>query len=175
MAVQDKGLDFAKALAGRVLSSEDAALRQSTLVAISRAEDPAIATWFLRDFQDPRLRAFERSQTFPGFLGSAATRDQAAESLLADFDKFSSGTGGIFASRSAGAFDVLCTAAQADTVDARLRPQFTGGSTLNLDRAVRDDPQLRALPRSQGGGSERGGDGGVVSRLSESAHIGRRP
>lgn len=136
VAVQEKGLPFAKTLADRALSSEDAGLRQSAMTAISRAEDVEIAMWFLRDFNDSRLRGMEKLGGMAGLLGSPVTRDAATDYLLTNFDSFSRGGGGIFAARSAGAFDSLCTIAQADAVEAKLRPQLVDRSTLSLDRAL---------------------------------------
>ena len=66
------------------------------------------------------------------------TRDIASDFMLTNFETFSkaSGGGGIFSAQSAKMFDVLCSNAHSDAVDAKLRPQLAGGSTLGLDRAV---------------------------------------
>lgn len=139
IAVEERGLPFAKTLAEKGLSSNNAGKRQTAFRAISGSGNAEVARWFFNDFKDPRLVPFERMMSATSFLDDAATQDAAFDYLTANFDTFASGrfAGGIFASRAPEMFKDLCEVPQADRVDAKLRPVLVKyGSTLALDRAL---------------------------------------
>jgi hypothetical protein len=138
VAVQERGLPFAKAQFDRALAGNDRALRGAVFEAISNANSPEVGTWFLASLQDPRITPGQRIPVLIDLLRNSATSDAAASYLLDNFGVFSRGGGGIFAARAATSFSTLCTARQADAVDAKLRPSLTAAhtSTLSLDRAV---------------------------------------
>lgn len=136
--IEDKGVPLAKTVADKSLAGQDPMLRQIAFQAIGSSGNAEVARWFLNDFKDPRLPQMGRLYATASFLGSSRTRDIASDFMLSNFDSFSkaSGGGGIFSSRAAQMFNVLCTNAGADAVDAKLRPQLANDSTLGLDRAV---------------------------------------
>ncbi|MDV3456277.1 M1 family aminopeptidase [Sphingomonas sp. HF-S4] len=138
LAIDDKGVALAKAVAEKSMSGQDPLLHQAGFAAIGGSGNPEVARWFLNEFTDSRLPPIGRMNTVLGFLSSPRTRDIASDYVLANFDRFSkaSGGGGIFSARAAQRFNTLCTNAAADTVDAKLRPQLVNDSTLSLDRAV---------------------------------------
>jgi aminopeptidase N len=145
IAINERGVPFAKTLADKALGGSDPLLRQIAAQGIGSSANADVARWFLNDFQDPRVSTRQRIFTVSGLLQSAYTRDVALDFMLAHFDEFvkAGGGGGIFSGRAAQMFGVLCSNAQADAVDAKLRPT-TRGSTLNLDRAVE---QIRTCAR----------------------------
>lgn len=145
IALNERGASFAKTLAEKTLSGKDAMLHQAVGQGIGASANPDVARWFLNDFKDPRLDFRQRLFTVSALLASPYTRDIATDFMLTHFDAFvqSGGGGGIFSGRAAQMFGVLCSNAQADAVDAKLRPT-TKGSTLNLDRAVE---QIRTCAR----------------------------
>jgi aminopeptidase N len=135
--IEEKGLPLAKALADKGLGGADPMLLESAFHAIGKAGNPEVARWFLTEFKDPRLPRAVRQYTTMDLLGSPGTRDMATDYMLANFDIFSKGGGGgIFSSRAGQKFNVLCTKAAADTVNAKLRPQLANESTLGLDRTL---------------------------------------
>lgn len=137
VAINERGAPFAQQLADKALASGNPVMMMATAQGISGSNNPDVAKWFLNDFKDPRLNFRQRLFTVAGFLRSPYTRDVASDFMLTHFDEFvaNGGGGGIFSGRAAQMFGVLCSNAQADAVDAKLRPQ-TKGSTLTLDRAV---------------------------------------
>ncbi|AQR73266.1 M1 family metallopeptidase [Sphingomonas sp. LM7] len=138
LAIEDKGVPMAKAVAEKGLGGHDGALGQVAFPAIGGSGNAEVARWFFNDLKDPRLPQARRLYTAASFLGSPRTRDIASDYMLRNFDTFSqaSGGGGIFSVRASQMFNVLCSNEQADAVDAKLRPQLVNGSTLGLDRAV---------------------------------------
>jgi hypothetical protein len=135
--VEDKGLPLAKTLADRGLGGADPLLLESAFHAIGKAGNPEVARWFLTEFTDPRLPRAVRLYATQDMLGSPGTREIATDYMLANLDIFSKGGGGgIFSSRAGQKFNVLCTNAAADTVNAKLRPQLANDSTLGLDRML---------------------------------------
>jgi hypothetical protein len=136
--IEEKGVPLAKTVAERALADEDPMLHEIAFQAIGASANAEVARWFLNDFKDPRLPRTKRLFTAAAFLGTPTTRDIASDYMLSNFDTFSkaSGGGGIFSSRTAQMFNVLCTEAAADAVNAKLRPQLANDSTLGLDRAV---------------------------------------
>lgn len=136
--VQERGVPFVKAQVEKALAGGDDAQRGALFEAISAAGKPEVASWFLNDLKDPKVTPGQRIPVVLGLLRNGSTNDLAADYLLANFGTFARGGGGIFAARSAGSFNTLCTARQADAVDAKLRPSLVSAhtSTLALDRAV---------------------------------------
>ncbi len=145
IALNERGVPFAKTLADKALSGKDPVLRQAVGQGIGNSANADVARWFLSDFKDPRVSFRQRLFTVAALLGSPYTRDIATDFMLTHFDEFvqNGGGGGIFSGRAAQMFGKLCSNAQADAVDAKLRPT-TKGSTLNLDRAVE---QIRTCAR----------------------------
>jgi hypothetical protein len=138
VAVQERGVPFAKAQIERALSGGDNGLRAALFEAISYAGSAEVASWFLNDLKDPRITPGQRIPVVLGLLSNGATNDMATTYLLDNFGLFGRGGGGIFAARAAGSFSTLCTVAQADAVNAKLRPSLEAAhtSTLALDRAL---------------------------------------
>ncbi|MES2443512.1 MAG: M1 family metallopeptidase [Pseudomonadota bacterium] len=137
-AVQERGIPFAKAQVERALANGNDTLRGAVFEAIANAGSPEIGSWFLNDLKDERITPGQRVPVVFALLRDGSTNAMAADYLLANFGSFARGGGGIFAARSAGAFNTLCTVAQADSVDAKLRPALVSAatSTLALDRAL---------------------------------------
>ncbi|MHA6721245.1 M1 family metallopeptidase [Sphingomonas sp. RS6] len=137
VAINERGVEFAKLLTEKALAGDDPMLRAATGPGIAASGNADVARWFLNDFKDPRLGFRQRLFTVAGFMRSPYTRDVASDFMLTHFEEFvkNGGGGGIFSGRAAQMFGVLCSNAQADAVDAKLRPTIQG-STLNLDRAL---------------------------------------
>jgi len=133
-----KGLDFTKELFGKALGGSDEALADSMYGAIGVVGDPAITTWFIKEFKHPKLNYGRRIGTMVSLLGDPTVSDVVVPEVLSAFEMLSRSRGGIFAARAAGAFGELCVASQADTIEAKLRPALIAGqtSTLSLDRAM---------------------------------------
>jgi hypothetical protein len=138
VAVQERGLPFAKTLVEKALSSEDPGFRRAALGAISGAGDRAIAEWLLRDFTDKRLRSIERLNTTTALIGDPETRDFAVDHLISHYDEYVSGNGIFQASRIPGAVAGLCSLEHADVVEKKLGPAVAkaGVGQLALDRAI---------------------------------------
>lgn len=136
IAVQDRGLPFAKMLAIKALGAPGP-IRQLALRAIAASDSPEVARWFLQEFNDPKIEGKERLKLAGVFLHAPRTRDLAFTYMIAHFGDYSKpGSGGIFSGSTAKTFESLCSAAQADQVDAKLRPLLAQDSTLGLDRTL---------------------------------------
>lgn len=135
IAINERGVPFAQALLEK--SQGKPALFQALGQGITASGNADVARWFLNDFKDARVNERQRLFTVAGFLRSPYTRDIASDFMITHFDEFvqNGGGGGVFSGRAAQMFGALCSNAQADAVDAKLRPS-TKGSTLNLDRAI---------------------------------------
>ena len=133
--VEEKGVPLAKAIAEKGLAGQDPMLHEIGFEAIGASANPEVTRWYLSEFKDPRLSQGARLRVATSLLGSPRTRDIASDYVLASFDTKASG-GGIFASRTSRVFNVLCTNAAADAVNAKLRPQMANDSTLGLDRTL---------------------------------------
>jgi hypothetical protein len=134
VAVHARGVPLAKTLAAK--AKTDSALEQPIGEGLTSAGNPEVAHWLLYEYRVGDMPPLQRSAMAAGFLKSPATRDMASAFVLDNFDALAkaSGGGGIFSARAADMFDGLCSNAQADRVEAKLRP--TLASTLNLDRVV---------------------------------------
>ncbi|PVX31211.1 M1 family metallopeptidase [Sphingomonas pokkalii] len=137
VAINERGLDFAKGLMERALAGNGPVHRNVVAQGIGQAGRADVARWFLNEFKDGRLSGQARAGVVAGFFQSPYTRDIASDAMLAHFDAMmkESGSAGIFANRAVAMFGGLCSDAQADKVDAKLRPTIQG-STLALDRAL---------------------------------------
>lgn len=135
VAVNERGVPFAKTLAEAGLGGKQRGLRQAAGQAIGGSGNPEVARWFLNDFKDPRLPLPQRVFTVAALMNSPYTRDIASDFVLTNFDEFvkNGGGGGIFSGRAAQMFGVLCSMDQADAVARKLGGQ---GSSLNVDRSV---------------------------------------
>lgn len=135
IAINERGVPFVQQLVEK--SKDRPQLFQALGQGVTGSGNADVARWFLNDFKDPRINARQRLFTVAGFLRSPYTRDIASDFMIAHFDEFvkNGGGGGVFSGRAAQMFGALCSNAQADAVDAKLRPTTTG-STLNLDRAI---------------------------------------
>ncbi|WP_294329931.1 M1 family metallopeptidase [uncultured Sphingomonas sp.] len=135
VAINERGVPFVEQLIAK--AKDRPQLFQALGQGVTTSANPDVARWFLNDFKDPRISARQRLFTVAGFLRSPYTRDLASDFMIAHFDEFvqNGGGGGVFSGRAAQMFGALCSNAQADAVDAKLRPT-SKGSTLNLDRAV---------------------------------------
>jgi len=136
LAIERDGVALAKRVAEKGLGGADPILHEAALPAIGDSGNAAVAHWFVDDFRDPRLSQGQRRATLTRFLASPRTRDVASASLLGGSEGGAKASGGIFASQSARKFNVLCTNAAADAVDAKLRPQLGNASSLGLDRTL---------------------------------------
>lgn len=137
VAINERGLDYAKALLEQSLAGTSTVDRSIVGEGIARSGRADIARWFLNEFNDPRFSPQMRASVVAGFFQSPYTRDLASDAMLANFDTMikESGSAGIFAARAVAMFGRLCSNAQADKVDAKLRPTLQG-STLALDRTL---------------------------------------
>jgi len=140
VVVQERGVPFVSDQIAKAYATGDEGRRATMFEAISGAGSAEVASWFLNDLKDPRVTAGQRIPVVVELLGNGATNDMAATYLLANYDSLAKSGGGIFASRSGRAFHTLCTASQADAVEAKLRPALIAAqtSTLALDRGVED-------------------------------------
>ncbi len=137
VAMNERGVAFAKTLAAKALDGSDPLLRQIASYGVGHSGNAEVARWFLNDFQDPRVTLKQRIFTVSAMLDSPYTRDIAADFTLSHFDTFvqAGGGGGIFSGRAAQMFGKLCSLPQADAVAAKLRDPAKG-STLNVDRSI---------------------------------------
>ncbi|WP_333571856.1 M1 family metallopeptidase [Sphingomonas sp.] len=135
IAINERGVPLVEQLAAK--AKDRPALFQALGQGVTGSGNAEVARWFLNDFKDPRINARQRLFTVAGFLKSPYTRDLASDFMITHFDEFvqNGGGGGVFSGRAAQMFGALCSNAQADAVDAKLRPT-TRGSTLSLDRAI---------------------------------------
>ncbi|MEZ0243674.1 MAG: M1 family metallopeptidase [Sphingomonas sp.] len=133
-----KGLDFTKAMVAKAIDGDDEALADAMYDAVAEVGDPAIATWFLKDYKNPRINFGQRIGLMINLLSDPAMSNIVMPDVLGAFEGLSRSRGGIFAARAAGAFGVLCTASQADTIEARLKPALIASQTssLSMDRAM---------------------------------------
>ncbi|MBO9712109.1 M1 family metallopeptidase [Sphingomonas sp.] len=136
VSIEERGLPYAQQLLARALDDSSGELRSATLGAIGDAGNVDVAGWFLKDFDDARLRLADKASAARALMGVPATRDVAANFMLDRFDALAGSNGGIFAARSATYFSKLCTPAYADRIDAMLRPRLASITTLSLDRAL---------------------------------------
>ena len=136
--LDEGGLESAKALAEKALASQDPRFRPAALGAIGRSDNAAIGTWVLNDFTDARLRKSERFGVLRTVIGSRGTRELGFAWLKENFDKLTSGNGGIFSTaRLPGVVGGFCSAERADEIAALLRPKLSGKTgALEVERVV---------------------------------------
>lgn len=136
--VSEGGLDQAKALAERALTSQDPLFRPSALQAIGASGNPDVARWVLNDFNDPRLRRSEHMMVIGGVLGTRETREMGFDWFKANKDTLLGGNNGIFAaSRVAGMVGGFCSVDRSAEIAAMLRPLLAGKTgALSLERTV---------------------------------------
>nr|WP_184003290.1 M1 family metallopeptidase [Stakelama sediminis] len=136
--IEQKGLDFAKSLADRALSSDDSEFRSTALAAIGNSGNPEIAKWLINDFSDPRLRKTEMLDLIGGIARSSQTRQLALDYLSTNFDTIARNAGIFAAIRIPSLFAGACSMQQADTLDEKLRPKVQAANVgmLGFDRTV---------------------------------------
>ena len=132
VAVEDKGLGFAKGLTDKALASEDPTFRRAALGAVIGGANHEIANWFLNDLKDERLRGVERIFLVAGLMKNPETRDLAATYLLANYDALSASNGIFVTSRIPQFFGGACSLDQASALEAKLGPKIAASGTGEL-------------------------------------------
>ena len=132
------GIEGAKKLLDRALTTEDPALRPILLGVIAGSGKPEIGKWVLDDLKDPRLRTSERLNLIRGVIATAGTRDTGYDWMKANLDQLLGGAGGIFlAARLPATLNGFCSAERADEFAKDLRPRFAGKTAeLELERTI---------------------------------------
>ena len=135
--LKPRGLEGAKVLMEKALSSEDPVLRPALLRAVGRSNDPATAKWLIEDFSDKRLRLSERLMGISLAIASPKTSEQAFAWANAHLDSLLKSGGGIFLARSLPQVaSTFCSVDKAQAITA-WRPHFANNSgALELDRAI---------------------------------------
>jgi len=135
--LKPRGLEGAKVLMEKALSSEDPLLRPAALRAVGRSNDPAVAKWLIEEFSDKRLRLSEKLTGISLAIATPKTAEYAFAWANAHVDTLLSSGGGIFLARSLPqAVSGFCSVDKAKTI-AAWRPHFANNSgALELDRAI---------------------------------------
>ena len=136
--VDEGGLDAAKQLAERALSSQDPLLRPSALDAVASSGNVEIGRWVLDSFTDARLRRSERLGLIRTVVSDTGTRELGFAWLKVHFDELAGGGGGIFFTaglpRTVAGF---CSGQRADEIAALLGSKLAGKTgALELARTI---------------------------------------
>ena len=155
-AARTGGPEVFDALLGELARSQDAQLRQRTLVALASTRDPVLVGRALDLALDPALRQNERLVTMKPLLGALATRDAAWAWLKAHFDALMPLLPDRYGGRIPSTF-ALCD--PQPTADLRAfftsrAGQLTGGPR-NLAQALESAQQCVALVEAQRDGVQR--------------------
>ncbi|MEY2944203.1 MAG: hypothetical protein RLY97_2217 [Pseudomonadota bacterium] len=136
--LETTGIDGAKSLLDRALSSQDPLFRPAALRAIAASGKANIATWVLDGITDKRLRISEKLQMVAVVIGSPATRDMGYDWMHAHLDQLLSGGAGIFfASKAPQVLSGFCSVERADQIDKDFGAKFVGKTgQLELERSV---------------------------------------
>lgn len=149
----DQGdLAFARQLAEKALSSEDAGFRSAALGAIAGSGKADVANWLLNDFQDKRLRRNEQFGFLYGLAANSDTRQLAYDYVFANFDKIAGSAGIFLGSRLPALFNRSCSAAEADRLDKVMRPKIAEAEVgmLGFDRTVEEIRTCANLKAARG-------------------------
>jgi len=136
--VEERGLAAAKAVYAKAVASQDAMFRAAALGAVAGSGDMPTAQWVLGRIDDPALRATEKVAIVAGLARPAETQTLAIDWLKANMDRLMKGTNLSSVSQLFAIPGNLCSVADADSVEALLRPKVTamGRGQLSLDRIV---------------------------------------
>jgi len=124
VVAEEGGLDAAKMLVEKALSSEDPDIRSAELGAAASSGSTEVAKYLL-DLNDKRLRGYDRLGLIYGLAETGGTRDYAASWILDNYDELLATGSGIFiTSRLPGALNYQCGVEQANRVQSTLGPQI---------------------------------------------------
>jgi aminopeptidase N len=123
VVAEDGGLESARTLVEKGLSTEDADVRAAELGAAAASGHGDVATYLL-GLEDKRLRSFDRLRLIGELMGTPATRDATASWIFANYDKLTSSNGIFITSRLPGMFNSQCGAAAADRIEQVLGPKI---------------------------------------------------
>ncbi|MGN6154682.1 MAG: M1 family metallopeptidase [Sphingomicrobium sp.] len=124
VVAEEGGLDAAKMLVEKALSTEDPDVRQAELGAAASSGSTAVANYLL-NLNDKRLRGYDKLGLIYGLAETAGTRDYAASWILDNYDELLATGSGIFiTSRLPGALNYQCGVEQAERVQSVLGPQI---------------------------------------------------
>jgi hypothetical protein len=138
VVAEEGGLDAAKMLVEKALSSEDPDIRSAELGAAASSGSTEVAKYLL-DLNDKRLRGYDRLGLIYGLAETGGTRDYAASWILDNYDELLATGSGIFiTSRLPGALNYQCGVEQANRVQSTLGPQIekVQAGLLELRRTV---------------------------------------
>ena len=136
--VKAGGLEAAKTVMEKGLSSENTIVRGSLLGALPAAGSIEVGQWLIA-FNDPRLRPLERLNNITSLAGQPETRDLAGDWILANFDKLTAGANGIFVTaRLPSALRLQCSAERATKIEQVMGPKVRalGQGQLDFERTV---------------------------------------
>jgi len=138
VAVDQGGMAAAKELADKALASQDPLFRPEALGAVASSGKAEIANWVLDGFTDDRLRKSERLDMVRTVIFTRETRDLGFVWLKANFDKLTSGGGGIFsAARLPAVLSGFCSVERSEEIAELLRPRLKGKTgALELERTI---------------------------------------
>jgi aminopeptidase N len=124
VVAEEGGLDMAKMLVEKALSTEDPDIRSAELGAAASSGSTDIAKYLL-DLNDKRLRGYDRLGLIYGLAETGGTRDYAASWILDNYDELLATGSGIFiTSRLPGALNYQCGVEEANRVESTLGPQI---------------------------------------------------
>ena len=120
--VKTGGVEAARSLSDKALSSEDTVFRNAAMRSVAGTGRADVATWAL-NFTDPRLRPTERLYMLASLASSPETRDIASDRIFADYDKLAAGNGIFLGSRLPSILSASCSAARGRPAGDTARPQ----------------------------------------------------
>lgn len=147
------GVTAAQKLVSLALSSEDADVRSSALVAAGASGRRDVQDYLL-GLKDPRLRGFDRLLVIQSLTGTPGTVTSAGDWLLAHYDELRAGGNGVFiTSRLPGALGSQCGVDRAARIEAVLGPKVraAGAGVLDFERVVETIRHCGALRDAKAG------------------------
>lgn len=135
--VKTGGVQAARGLADKALSSEDTVFRSAALRSVAGTGRTDVGAWAL-DFADARMRPTERLSILTSLASTPETRETATARIFADYDKLAAGNGVFLGSRLPGILSSACSAERSAELEARLGPKVRklGVGVLDFERAV---------------------------------------
>ena len=135
--VRSGGVEAARGLADKALSSEDTVFRNAAMRAVASTGRADVGAWAL-DYADARLRPSERLSILSSLATTPETRDVATARIFADYDKLAAGNGIFLGSRLPGILSTACSAERSAELETRLGPKVRqlGVGVLDFRRAV---------------------------------------
>ena len=148
----DGGLETAKTLFGRALSTQDPLARPALLRSLSAAGNAKVAGWLLADAKDQRLRATERLGLIMDVAVNRATRQIGYDWIRDNLDALMKGGGGIFvASRLPQVFGGMCSVKDSQAIAHDFTAGLAGKTgQLELERTIERVKDCGLLKEARG-------------------------